>query len=512
MKEHSRLSAGRIFKTFNHILVIVIILSVMYLSTPPVPARADVAPPESPPGTNLVPGNETTQVRMMAETVTLDVQKKNAGNWLGQAKVTAVFQMRNLGSVEEKMDARFPLSYWNGYSDGFGNFPEITDLNVFVNNRYVETHRITTDNPSSIYSNTIPWAAFPVTFIPGKDVQIKVTYTANGFGEYSFVAFKYILETGAGWYDTIGSADLIVRLPYEANNQNVIFDDSTGFSMTTPGSQIVGNEIRWHYDNLEPTRGDNLEVTLITPEAWEKVLKERGAVKQNPGDGEAWGQLGKACKEIIVYRKAMREDEGGKALYQESLAAYEKAVTLLPSDSLWHYGFADLLWEYYFWYVNAANRSDFSKLTRIINELKTSLDLDPNNSRAFEMLQEINGSVPDVLNIEGNIVDYLILTATPAVATPTEIVAPSTETLAPPPTETPTQKPTLVPTAVAMATLESSSTSQPASQATAVATSVPTTKAPGSSRLPLCGGTLLLPVLFLALFHKFPRIITDHVN
>jgi len=512
MKEYPRFSTWRICKSFTHILVVVIILSVMYLSAPPVPARADIAPPESPPGTNLVPGNETTQVRMMAETVTLDVQEKNAGNWLGQAKVTAVFQMRNLGSAEEKMDVRFPLSYWNGSSDGFGNFPEITDLNVFVNDRYVGTHRITTDNPDSIFSNTIPWSAFSVTFSPGKDVKIKVTYTANGFGEYTYMAFKYILETGAGWYDTIGSADLIVRLPYEANNQNAIFDDSTGFSMTTPGSQIVGNEIRWHYDNLEPTRGDNLEVTLITPEAWGKVLKERNVVKQNPGDGEAWGQLGKACKEIIFYRKGMRQDEGGKALYQESIAAYEKAVTLLPTDSLWHYGFADLLWGHYFWYVNGYNRSDFSELTRIINELKTSLDLDPNNSRAFEMLQEINATVPDVLNIEGNRVDYLILTATPAVATPTEIVAPPTETLAPLPTETPTQKPTLVPTAVAMATLEPSATSQPASQATAVTTSVPTTKAPGSSRLPLCGGTLLLPVLFLALFHKFPRIITDHVN
>ena len=512
MKEHSRLSAWRIFKAFTHILVIVIILSVMYLSTPPVPARADIAPPESPPGTNLVPGNENTQVRMMAETVTLDVQAKNAGNWLGQAKVTAVFQMRNLGSAEEKMDVRFPLSYWNGYSDGFGNFPEITDLSVHVNNSYVGTHRITTDNPSTIYSNTIPWAAFPVTFSPGKDVQIKVTYTADGFGEYSFVAFKYILETGAGWNDTIGSADLIVRLPYEVNNQNVIFDDSTGFSMTTPGGQIVANEIRWHYDNLEPTAGDNLEVTLVVPEAWVKVVKERDIVKQNPGDGEAWGQLGKACKEIILYRKAMREDEGGKALYQESLAAYEKAVTLLPSDSLWHYGFADLLWDHYFWYVNAANRSDFSELTRIIHELKTSLDLDPNNTRAFEMLQAINGTVPGVLNIVGNRIDYLILTATPVVATPTEIVAPPTETLAPLPTETPTQKPTLAPTAVALATLEPSSTSQPATQAAAVTTSIPTTKAPGSSRLPLCGGTLLLPVLFLALFHKLPRIITDHVN
>ena len=110
----------------------------------PSPVRADIAPPESPPGANLVPGTESTQVRMVSEIVTLDVKEKSAGRWLGQAKVTAEFQMRNLGSAEERMEVRFPLTFWNGFSDGFGEYLEISDLTVEVDGRKVSTLRIST--------------------------------------------------------------------------------------------------------------------------------------------------------------------------------------------------------------------------------------------------------------------------------------------------------------------------------------------------------------------------------
>jgi hypothetical protein len=51
------------------ILVFVLLVSLLT----PITARADMAPPKGPPGTNIVPGSENTQVRMVAETVTLTV-------------------------------------------------------------------------------------------------------------------------------------------------------------------------------------------------------------------------------------------------------------------------------------------------------------------------------------------------------------------------------------------------------------------------------------------------------
>ena len=82
----------------------------------PTSARADIAPPDQPPGANPVPGSESTQVRMVAETVLLDVQASAPAGSLGRAAVTATFTMQNLGDSPETMAVRFPLTFWNGAS------------------------------------------------------------------------------------------------------------------------------------------------------------------------------------------------------------------------------------------------------------------------------------------------------------------------------------------------------------------------------------------------------------
>ena len=71
-------------------------------------ASADISPPEPPSGTNPEPGSETTNVRMMSETVLVEIDANSPFN-NGYGKVTATFTMRNLGNADEKMDVRFPL-------------------------------------------------------------------------------------------------------------------------------------------------------------------------------------------------------------------------------------------------------------------------------------------------------------------------------------------------------------------------------------------------------------------
>ncbi len=297
-------------------------MAVIGLLAFPQVVKADIAPPESPPGSNISPGSETTQVRMQAETVILDVLSQSQSKWISQARVTASFQMRNLGSNAENLQVRFPLSDLNGYGDGFGNYPEIRDLRVKVAGKTIPTQRITTPSPNVYADHQIPWAVFPVSFPAQQDVQVEVTYTADGFGEDNFVVFNYVLETGAGWYGTIGTADLFVRLPYEANPMNVIFEQ-IGFGSTTPGPEFRGSELHWQYKDLEPQASENLQVALVTPAAWNKVLLELGRIQKDSNDGEAWGRLGKAYKEIIVLRKGIREDEGG----QEAFAWRWKLMT-----------------------------------------------------------------------------------------------------------------------------------------------------------------------------------------
>ncbi len=460
---------------------LILLMGLLLLSVSP--ARADVAPPDQPPGANLVPGTEATQVRMVAETVLLDVQSSAPAGSLGRATVTAAFTMQNLGDSPETMAVRFPLTFWNGLSDGFGNFPEIADLQAKVNGQTVATRRVTTPNEFS-EAQPIPWRAFDVTFPPGQPVEIEVRYTAEAAGEYPYIAFRYVLETGAGWNGTIGTADLVVRLPYEASTENVLISTQTGFSSTTPGAIIEGREVRWRYEDLEPTAEENLEISLVAPSAWQKVLAERANVAANPQDGEAWGRLGKLYKEITRYRRGLRDDAGGVALFQASIDAYETALARLPEDALWHAGFADLLWfRYYFEEYFSAN-PDRTDLQQVVEELHRAYELAPDEPFIVELIDEVRFSIPDVVGLEGDSYIFLYLTATPPLP-PTGTPIPGSPT-SPPPTATSTLPPTEIrpaPTATALAPV-------------VIPTTLPASPAPTEPAarpgLPVCGAAILV--------------------
>lgn len=457
-------------KSATLLVILLILFSFFSFQT----VRADVAPPDSPPGTNLIPGNESTQVRMVAETVTLTISKDPADSRGAIARTEAVFTMRNLGTAEENMQVRFPLSFFNGNSDGFGRFPEIASIAVKVDGKTVQTKKENQpflDSQSSYQErNELPWAVFDVSFPPNQDVTIEVVYTVNGYGYYPYESFDYILETGAGWNGTIGSADIIVKMPYEADEKNIDLSGQTGYGETTPGGVLSGNEIRWHFEELEPTSESNIQVIVIAPSLWESVLRETDAVTKNPNDGEAWGRLGKAYKEIAQMPKGyLREDSAGREMFELSKSAYEKCLALLPNDSLWHYGYADLLWAHYYFDLYWYGTTDAQGiLPTVLSELQTALALDPNNELAKSLLTEISYAVPDTVLVDGDTFVLLGLTATPIPPTPYL-----------PPSETPLPTPELV-----------TPTQQPA------ATSTESPPQSTSQTPSCCGSAFLLPALF----------------
>ena len=436
----------------------------------PSKVRADVAPPSQPPGSNPQPGGEGTEVRMMAETVLIEVLANNAADRLGQAKVTADFTMRNLGSAEESMGVRFPLSSDNG----FGEYPELRDLNVKVNGKTVTTKRIMEEDP--IWgSDPVPWAEFDTTFPPNQDVQIQVSYLLDGTGEYPYVAYFYILHTGEGWNGTIGSADIIVRLPYEANQFNVIFDEQIGWSQTTAGGVVNGSEIRWHFEDLEPDRSNDFELSIVNPAVWQGILREQASVQANPNDGESWGRLGKLYKEILFYRRDFRRDAGGRQLYPLGIEADENAVRLLPDDALWHAGFADLL-AVHAYYSQWEGGNVVPEILRSMQEINIALGLAPTDPKVKEIAEKIYWLFPDGAELLESGYDFLWLTATPIFETPTTIPAL--------PTETPQVTPEPVSTSAAFAAAQTEST--PAQE------TIPNpTPAPATATNPLCGSAAL---------------------
>ncbi len=489
----------------NHALFpsLAIALALLAAAASAAPARADVAPPAYPQGANLQPGSPSTQVQMVSEQVKLSVVNLPEGNEPGRAFVSADFQMQNQGSASETMDVRFPLSVLNGFGDGRGAYPEIQDLLVWVGDTRTATTRITTPNPASASELPQAWASFSVTFPPGKTVPIRVTYTAEGIGYSPNVQFTYVLETGAGWKDAIGSADLTVHLPYPANDINVIVPECT------PGMVLDGSDLRWHMENLEPQPGQNLEVGLMMTGVWQKISSLSQTVERSPNSGETWGQLGKAYKEALLMKHGLRDDAGGNEMYRRAVSAYEKAVALLPKDALWHYGFAELLW-YRFFFSNyddalAGDHPDLQALVRAIQELKASLDLQPDTPDALNLAQVIKNNVPGSIVISGGQIAYPGLTATPVV-TPYPTYSPA-ESETPPPTPTWTLgPPPSEPPAPSQAALPPPSPEPTRGEISGQAGSE-TGAFEKKTGLPVCGAGLALPLLIFLGAALWPRRI-----
>ncbi len=273
-----------------------------------------------------------------------------------------------------------------------------------------------------------------------------------------------------------------MRLPYEANDRNVWAETSTS------GLTFGGNEARWHFANLEPTTENNIEISLVAPGLWQKVLIETDNVTKNPKDGEAWGRLGKAYKEIIRMSKGyLRDDKVGEEMYALSRDAYERCLSLLPKDSLWHAGFADLLWSRYYFDIYFGGGPDTEGiLPRLLSELRIALELDPNNQVAQDLLSWIASSAPELVHETDSGYDFLALTATP---TP-QITY---ETLTAAPAGTPFPSP--LPVTLTAREMTQESVKNPTQEISQGTTPIPTQPQDAPAN-PLCGGTaMLLPAL-----------------
>ncbi len=379
-------------KEFRKLICIFITIGILTTTSMVTVVQADVAPPDQPTGANLIPGKEATNVRMMSEVVVIVVQPdllpetQDAWGVSDWAKVSASFQMQNTGTKMEKMDVRFPLMIPSGWGDGFGNQPELEDFRVEVDGKFLDYKETTTENPSDYDKTPLKWAVFPVTFNIDKVTNIVVTYQVKATGYSPFAEFGYILETGAGWKGTIGDGKIIIRLPYEASPENFLIDDATKDFIFT------GNDAVYSFTNLEPTPESNIHVTLVEPVIWSQVVTGRQSVKDDPTNGQSWGELAEALRKSISYSKPwVREDSAGIILFAESLDAYYQAVKLSPDQFSWHNGYANLIWQS----ENFNSDPDMDLIQKMLTQFSAAWLIDPKNEDLYYQLKNISETHPE---------------------------------------------------------------------------------------------------------------------
>jgi hypothetical protein len=382
---------------------------------------ADVAPPQPPVGSDISPGNELTQVRMVSEYVVLSIHSDPDYPW-GRADITATFNMFNTGEEDEYMRVRYPMHHNIQELDvfeieeGCGVYPgtPVKDLQVWVDDEPVAVdveYETTIDYEASnreereITMDIPCWGHFNVYFPAQKPVKIDVSYHVSGYERGSGgTNFDYIIGTGAGWKDTIGSATIVARFPYPLSDLN--------FNGCWPDNcEISGWEVIWRFEDFEPE--NTVGLNAVNPSIWDQVIIEKKNIEKNPQDGEAWGRLAKAYKESILDRKGflLLNTQADQKVYNLSFSAYQKVIELLPNDPDWQYGFTELACKYTFINHLIEDENVYADWVTCVNGIKKVLELDPDHIKANEWLQnfvfiqdrydfsrqliEMSGSTPD---------------------------------------------------------------------------------------------------------------------
>lgn len=347
---------------------------------PASPGQANIAPPEQAPGSNITP-ETSTRVQMVAERVVIEVLRvKDTGDdGLPVANVTATFTMRNNGPAGETLRVRFPLTDPSGMGDGFGGHPEIELFIIRVNGRRAATQTITTPNPQGADKPNVKWAAFEVAFPPGRDVEIAIEYILQSTGYPPYGRFKYILETGAEWDGPIGTAEFIVKLPYPANEQNVV-------SASLPGGTFEGNQVRWTMNDIEPGPADNFSVTVLAPSVWQRILKAKQATKRQPTRASAWRNLAQAYLSAIFVKRGPEIGEQFIPLVEE---AYRRAQESDPTSAQLHAELAQV----FLYLLPPIPALDPAAIEKIIAELEAAFTRDPRNALAQKILAELSATL-----------------------------------------------------------------------------------------------------------------------
>jgi hypothetical protein len=193
---------------------------------------------------------------------------------------------------------------------------------------------------------------------------------------------EYILETGAGWAGPIERGYVIVKFPYAATRENVLSES------TTPGYQFLYNEIFWSFGDLEPTDENNINVSIVSPFTWEKILFLRRSLKENPELPEDWISLAQIYNDISTWHGSnLRNSE----YRQKVSSAYEQAIQGNPDSADIFANYAQFVFEDCCFYTTEQLPASKSKILTLLNR---ALALDSKNEIALRLIDSLRSIDP----------------------------------------------------------------------------------------------------------------------
>lgn len=282
---------------------------------------ADVAPdPVSRTGEALAP-HRKTQIEMTAEVVTITLGSE-------EARVKAVFSLKNTGKEGEKLEVGFPTAVMPGeYSVSrekvdvkrWGD-AVIRDFKASVDGKEVKAEAKHANQTKEYYVRG--WLCWTMEFDAGQARTVEVSYRfATRDDNYTTSSplrnrqATYILKTGAGWKNAIGSAKVILEFG-EITDRHLIK------AAPEPTSKEAGSWT-WQWKDWEPDT-DILLQYRVYADAKEAAAKLADVVAKNGDDGDALLDLADNQLELKVWEDAAKTLEKLGALEDKKKAEWTR--------------------------------------------------------------------------------------------------------------------------------------------------------------------------------------------
>ncbi|MBN2556226.1 MAG: hypothetical protein JXA97_09850 [Anaerolineales bacterium] len=295
-------------------------------------ASADVGiPPWALQGAVLSHGESSTQVQMVSENVVIRIEEQtnegiyDYGNERYAASalvghVEAVFEMRNQGSADEAFDVWFPL--WLSWYPWGAQVVPVQGFRAWVNDAPVDTLVVENMDSTGIdITGVRPWAVWPMQFQAGADVEIRVAYDTYPTGDLPYAHFDYILETGAGWAGSIDAGQVTFQLPCNADERMVVIAGGD--------AEMNATEVRFTFEDLEPTEDDNLCLTILSPAAVREIEAALAEVEAEPDSPQAYLRL--ACARMLgiaTMKEQLLRTGVSEQMAQGARESYQAARTM----------------------------------------------------------------------------------------------------------------------------------------------------------------------------------------
>jgi hypothetical protein len=109
---------------------------------------------------------------------------------------------------------------------------------------------------------------------------------------------------------------------------------------------VNGFDVRWHFENLEPTEADDLVLTFVQPYLWREVGRARQAVTAEPTSQNYWNLARTLASVISEYNPSYPDSLYSfysPLLAQIAEAQYLKAIELDPANKELRQEFAEFV-------------------------------------------------------------------------------------------------------------------------------------------------------------------------